>query len=146
MAFGQPYNPMGQSPYYQPQTAMPDQLAQLRAPYQAQPQMPMQPQSNGIVWVQGEAGAKSYMVGAGNSVLLMDSEGQTFYLKSADASGMPRLQVFDYSERLPVQKQTAPQPVQDFVTREEFNALLARLDAPAKKKAKEVSPDGEPAV
>ena len=32
-----------------------------------------QSNNSGIVWVQGEAGAKSYLVGAGNSVMLMDS-------------------------------------------------------------------------
>lgn len=40
------------------------------------------------------------MVAAGNTVLLMDSENQTFYLKSADPSGMPLpLRIFDYKER-----------------------------------------------
>lgn len=58
------------------------------------------PQGSGIVWVQGETGAKSYLVGAGQSVLLMDAEGSTFYIKSTDASGMPMpLRVFDYTER-----------------------------------------------
>lgn len=83
--FGNYYNP------YQPQIAypqpMPDNLAQLRQPQQS------------ITWVQGEGGAKAYPVGAGNSVLLMDSDGSSFYLKSADASGMPTLRVFDYVER-----------------------------------------------
>lgn len=72
-------------------------------PPQAVPQY--QPPSHGIVWVQGEAGAKSYLVGAGNSVILMDSEDSTFYIKSTDASGMPLpLRIFDYTER----KQDAP--------------------------------------
>ena len=42
---------------------------------QMQAQQPQQPQ-NGIQWVQGEAGAKSYLVAAGNTVMLMDSETQ----------------------------------------------------------------------
>ena len=42
----------------------------------AQPQfVPAQQQNNsGITWVQGENSAKSYPVGANQSVLLMDSE------------------------------------------------------------------------
>lgn len=53
-----------------------------------------------INWVQGEAAAKSYPVGAGQSVLLMDSESTAFYIKSTDQSGMPLpLRVFDYTER-----------------------------------------------
>ena len=60
--------------YYPP---MQDQLAQLRS----QPYMPQQPaqqapaqNSGGIIWVQGEAAAKSYPVSPGSGVLLMDSE------------------------------------------------------------------------
>lgn len=66
------------------------------------PQMysfPTQNQQNGIIWVQGEAGAKSYLVAPNNTVQLWDSESQTIYLKSADASGMPSMKVLDYSIR-----------------------------------------------
>ena len=57
MAYGYPqYYP--QIPYYNAQqTAMPDQLAQLRAAQQPMMQQPAQPSSNGLIWVQGEAGA-----------------------------------------------------------------------------------------
>ncbi len=41
------------------------------------------------IWVQGEEGAKAFMVAPGNSVMLMDSENTVFYLKSSDQSGMP---------------------------------------------------------
>lgn len=83
--------------------------------------------SSGIVWVQGEAGAKSYLVGAGQSVLLMDSEGSCFYIKSTDQSGMPLpLRVFDYKER---GQSSAQSPVisNDYVTREEFDAFKKSL-------------------
>ena len=86
-----------------------------------------------IIWVQGEEGAKAYMVAAGNSVLLMDSENSAFYIKSTDASGMPLpLRVFDYKERTTATKmppQTAQQPGGEFVTRAEFDALAARCAA-----------------
>lgn len=126
MAFGVPYQP-GFAPGYYPMgqpSAMPDQLAQLRQNYQ-QPQ-----QSAPIIWVQGEEGAKAYMVAAGNSVLLMDSENSVFYIKSTDASGMPQpLRVFDYTER-GKQAPQKPETVDDkFVTRAEFDALRARFDA-----------------
>ena len=71
------------------------------------PQMP-QPQvsDNGILWVQGEAGAKSWAVAPGKSVMLMDSESNTFYIKSSDTSGMPMpLRIFDYQERTGQQPQ-----------------------------------------
>nr|DAV05121.1 MAG TPA: hypothetical protein [Caudoviricetes sp.] len=128
MAFGNPYQP-GYMPGYYPMgqqmpSPMPDQLSQLRQNYQ-QPQ-----QSAPIIWVQGEEGAKAYMVAAGNSVLLMDSENSVFYIKSTDASGMPQpLRVFDYTER-GKQAQQKPETVDDkFVTRAEFDALRARFDA-----------------
>lgn len=106
-----------------------DQLSQLRAAQfpQMQPQMPAQPPQNSIIWVQGEEGAKAYLVAAGNSAMLMDSEMQTFYIKSTDASGMPLpLRIFDYTERTARPKQT--QPTAEYVTREEFGALAARLE------------------
>ena len=93
------------NPYFQPYQPM-DQLSQLRG---------QQQHSGGIVWVQGLEAAKSYMVAPGASVMLMDSESQTFYIKSTDPSGMPLpLRVFEYKER------TSQQPV-DYITRQEFD-------------------------
>lgn len=73
---------------------------------------PVQPasvqQQTGINWVQGLAGAKGFMVAPGQTAFLMDSEGQTFYMKSADQSGMPTLRVFDFQERTQ-QPPAAPQ-------------------------------------
>lgn len=60
---------------------------------------PTQQSNNGILWVHGEAGAKAYPVAPGNSVLLMDSESDCFYIKSTDATGIPSpLRKFSYSE------------------------------------------------
>lgn len=141
MAFGVPYQP-GYMPNYYPMgqqmpSAMPDQLAQLRQAAYPQ-QQPTAQQTAPIIWVQGEEGAKAYMVAAGNSVLLMDSENSTFYIKSTDASGMPQpLRVFDYSERMASQKQpaqTVQKSKEEYVTRQEFNALTARFDALAADK------------
>ena len=130
------YIPYGYQPGYYGQ-AMPDQLAQLRQNAYQQPMMGQAAQQTqgtpSIIWVQGEEGAKAYMVAAGNSVLLMDSENSAFYIKSTDASGMPLpLRVFDYKERTTAAKtppQTAQQPGIEFVTRAEFDALAARCAA-----------------
>lgn len=82
-------------PYYN-NGAMPDMLAQYR---QNTPSVQQQP-NNGIVWVQGENAAKSYPVAPNTTIMLLDSESSTFYLKTSDASGMPLpLRVFDYKER-----------------------------------------------
>ena len=78
---------------YQYSFGVPGQMNQ----FQQQPvQMPAQPvqqpqqNNNGILWVSGEVGAKSYLVAPGTSVLLMDSESEKFYIKSTDVSGMPQ--------------------------------------------------------
>ena len=130
--------------YYPPmQTMQPypyqDQLNQLRnnpmqMPGQGYPvQMPMQarPDPTGLNWVQGEAGAKSWFVAPGATVLLMDSENQRFYLKSADMNGMPAMKTYEYVE-VGAQKPVEAQPVADFVTVEVFerfrNDVLKRLD------------------
>ena len=120
------------NPYYP--APMQDNLMQMRQAYQQPtPQMqPSQPQNNGVIWVQGEEGAKAYMVAAGNSVLLMDSESSTFYIKSTDQSGMPQpLRIFDYSERVAAPKAppTNTSAAPEYVTREEFERLAARIDA-----------------
>lgn len=68
-----------------------------------QPMMYQPPQyaqtDNPIIWVQGEAGAKSYLVAPNKTVPLWDSESQTIYIKSADASGMPTMKIIDYTIR-----------------------------------------------
>jgi hypothetical protein len=66
-------------------------------PQQQMPQPQMQSNSS-INWVQGEIGARAYPIAPGSSVLLMDSEAQNFYIKSADNSGMPSLKKYAYSE------------------------------------------------
>lgn len=124
------YNPYQ---YYQPVYQGIPQMQQYQVP-QPQPQpQPQQQSSAGIIWVQGEEGAKAYMVAPGNSVLLMDSENSAFYIKSTDQSGMPLpLRVFDYNERTGDRQSTQAILSQDdtsYVTRNEFDALAARIDA-----------------
>lgn len=111
-----------------------DRLAQLQSQYQQAVNIPQPPQqiNQGLLWVSGEVGAKSYLVAPNSTVLLMDSDAQRFYLKSADQSGMPNLRVFEYTEVL----QNAPQvPYGDFkeldgkyVTRAEYEGLKSHYD------------------
>ena len=110
--------PMGyQQPYYQP--------------------VQQTQQGNGIIWVQGEAGAKSYLVAPNTTVQLWDSENQSIYLKSADASGMPSIKVLDYTIRQTSQppKAESAVPEAEYVTKDELSALEKKL----MDKLKEVS-------
>lgn len=137
----QPYQPMPNYSNYQPiPQPYADRLTQLQNQYQQTvniPQMvPAQQVNQGLLWVSGEVGAKSYLVAPNSTVLLMDSDAQRFYLKSADNAGMPSLRIFEYSEvtNLP---QNAPQAQNldenvlndKFVTREEYEGLKRQYES-----------------
>ena len=123
------YNPyqFGQVNPLQPQM---DRLASMQAQYQ-QPQQ--QNVNQGILWVQGEAGAKSYLVAPNTSVLLLDSESEKFYIKTTDQAGMPTLRTFEYRE---VTAGAAPAPQKQpemnmddkYVTRQEYNELRGKYE------------------
>ena len=120
-----------------------DQLNQLRTAnpmtMQGFPPMQARPDPGGLNWVQGEAGAKSWYITPGATVLLMDSEGMRFYLKSADLNGVPAMRTFEYNE-VGAQKPQEVQQEAHFVTVEEFtefkNEVMNKLSEP--KKARKV--------
>lgn len=89
------------------------------------PQSSPAPQNNqgSIIWVCGEAGAKSYLVAPNTTVQLWDSEAQVIYLKSADASGMPSIKVIDYTIRDAAPASAKPTQGIDYVTKSEFDAF-----------------------
>ncbi len=111
--------------------------------YFQQPQQPTQPASSGtITWVQGEAAAKAFPVGTGQSVLLMDSEDSIFYIKATDQSGMPQpLRVFDYKERTGPHQEAgvAREAPGEYVTRKEFETFQSDI----RKAIKDISMEGE---
>lgn len=109
---------------YQPNPYQ-DQLAQLRS--QQVGFSPVAQPNGGLLWVQGEAGAKSYLMAPNSTVLLMDSEAQRFYLKTTDASGVPGMRVFEYTEVVPNQQRPPEIPADKFVTREEFDRFVQSL-------------------
>ena len=105
-----------------------------------QPVQPVQQtQQNGIIWVSGEAGAKAYMVAPNNTVQLWDSESQTIYLKSADASGMPSFKVLDYTIRETAKNVANAAPVisddklSTFATKDEIKAISDKITALRKR-------------
>jgi len=76
-------------------------------------------------WVQGEAGAKSYLVAPNSTVVLWDTESQTVYIKSADATGMPSIRTLDYTIRGDAveTKVTA-----NYVTKDDFDRIEKEID------------------
>ena len=105
------YQPMIQAPQYQ-------------APQQ------QQNQQGGLIWVQGEAAAKSYMVAPGNTVQLWDSEEKIIYLKSADPSGMPSMKILDYT----IRGEEKEQPAVEYATKEDLNALAEKVNELSRRK------------
>ena len=85
-----------------------------------------------IIWVSGEVGARGYPVAPNTTIQLWDSESQTIFLKSADASGMPSMKILDYTIRdnpshgNALQKQ--PQiDLSGYVTKEEFEKRISEV-------------------
>ena len=114
------YFPMNYQQYY------PQQMQSVQnMPQQNQPQ-----QSNGtnLIWVQGEAGAKSYLVAPNSTVTLWDTESEVIYVKSADASGMPSMKVLDYKIRGASEPQNIPMQ-NGFATKDDLDALRADVNA-----------------
>lgn len=108
----------------------PNQMPMMQQPQQMPMQQPQMPQNssansgNGITWVLGENAAKSFPVGAGQTVLLMDREEPVMYMKSVDQSGMPLpLRIFDITERTSQHSESVVAKsaiTEDFVSRKEF--------------------------
>jgi len=115
-------------PLYQPQypQMMPQSMAM---------QTPQYNSTNNLTWVTGIGGAKSYLVAPNSTATLWDSERQTIYLKSADASGMPSMKILDYTIRddgansgniPPVMNE--PNNNTEYVLKSDFDALKAEID------------------
>lgn len=102
---------------------------------QPQYQQPAQQNNGGLIWIQGEAAAKSYLVAPNTSVVLFDSESQTVYIKSADASGMPSMKILDYTIRENAQKSPStavpdkPINLSGYATKDEIKPLYAQIAA-----------------
>lgn len=122
-----------------------------------QPQMPSNvPQNsmNGITWVLGENAAKSFPVGAGQTVVLMDREEPVMYMKSVDQSGMPLpLRIFDITERTAQHTESvvAKPETPDYVSRSEFDKFKEDVRQTIKnmrkpKDTNEVKNNGKPVL
>lgn len=115
MAYGN-YAPFYRTGYFNPMQTptmptMAENQNQFAQPYQQPMQQPTQPttlpttptqtpqMSNDMIWVQGLAGAKAYLVAPNTTVTLWDSESETIYLKSCDSNGMPSMRILDIKER-----------------------------------------------
>ena len=141
MAFGTNYNynpyvnPYA-SPYNAPQTAF-NQPMQFNAQAPQMAQSASQTPQSGFVWVNNIEEASAYMVAPNSAVQLWDKNSPCVYLKSADSTGKPTMQIFDLVERKTSQNATQePTEGNDYVLRSEFDELVQKVDALAAKKVK----------
>ena len=158
MMFGQqPYvyqQPIYNQPIGQP-ISQPMQEPMMRPQYQPAPQMPayqpqpQQPQNQSIIWIPNEQAPNDLIVAPNNAVTLWDMNAPVVYVKKADASGKPTMTTYDLVERA----QAAPAPAaprkdmsEEYVTRREFEELVAKLSAPSVRPRKMKEADNEPTV
>jgi len=116
------YQPMYYQPQYQP-------MMQQQAPAS-----PATAQQN-IIWVQGEAAARGYLMAPNTTLPLWDSEANVIYLKSTDAAGMPSMKVLDYTVRdtTPANAPVAASTVRSnnspaYATKADLEALEGQID------------------
>ena len=128
MAYQTFYNPYQYQMFTNNQAQTPLQQIPQSMPVQM-PQQP-QPMSSGIIWVQGKSAAQAYPVPAGQTILLMDSDSPTLYLKTTDVSGRPApMVVYDLVERkedVAATDTPKPEPVDlsEYVKRSEIEDLI----------------------
>lgn len=135
-----PYSrPMG---YYNPSIPQQDMQTNQQIPVQ-QPmqQMPMQtptpftqtqPINDMMLFVLNENEASAYPVAPNNSVVLWDKNNKTFYIKTANAQGIPSMQIYDFIERIENPSKTPTEHVckcgDDFIPKSELNAINGKFD------------------
>lgn len=141
MAFGNnySYNPYV-NPYaslYNAPQAQFNQPMQFNAQPQQMPQNATQSAGSGFMWVNNIDEAQAYIVAPNSAVQLWDKNSPCVYLKSADSTGKPTMQIFDLVERKTAQNATQePTEGNDYVLRSEFDELKAKVDALMAKKVK----------
>lgn len=123
-----PYYQPYQNPYYPP---MPE-ATQMRQPVMQQAQ-PMQ--QGGVQWVSGELEARNYLIAPNSAVALWDSTGPRVYLKKADASGKPTLQIFDLVERAETPAEAPQVPAVSYANLTNWRRLCANCVARKRRNA-----------
>lgn len=138
MAYGN-YAPFYRGGYFNPMQTptmpnMAENQNQFAQPFQQPPMQPTQMSvpNNDMIFVLGQNEAESYPVAPNATVTMWDKNQKTFYIKTANAQGIPSMQIYDFTER----PQNAPQmPTEhvckcgdNFVTKEELKALQGKYD------------------
>ena len=112
--------------------------------YAPQSQQQQQAPTSNVNWIQvaGIEGARNQIVQPGHTAWMMDNNSPVFYVKSVDGMGSATFKVFQFAEISPEALNPAQsQPKeerQEYVTRQEFDALLTRLGEKPENKEESV--------
>ena len=94
------------------------------------------PNESYFIWVQGEAGAKSYPVARGTTVPLFDSEGDYVYFKSVDSNGVPLPLITKvisdppHKEKIKViEEETEKKDMNNYITKDVYDELKKKYEA-----------------
>lgn len=127
------YNQFGNYPYgnpYQPYGVNPNGYQNNN--YAQQMQQQPQPQMNQYAFVNGIEGAKSFQLQPNQTIMLMDSESPTIFMKQSNNMGQSTLKYYRLTEVTEQELRSKNQPNQqvnnDYVLRSDFEALSKRLD------------------
>lgn len=85
-------------------------------------------QQTALTWCQGIESAKAWYVAPNTTIALWDSEAQTIYLKTADASGMPSMKILDYTLR-DAQKpsECISEPKVEYLAKDDLQAVYEQI-------------------
>ena len=138
-----PYS-MGMGGYVADQAALQQRIQQMdQGLQQGMPQRQTALVQN-VNWIQvaGLEGARNQIVQPGQTAWMMDNNSPVFYVKSVDGMGSATFKVFQFAEISPEALNPAQsQPKeerQEYVTRQEFDALLTRLGEKPENKEESV--------
>ena len=81
-------------------------------------------QSTGIIWVNGEEGARAFVMAPNSNAILMDevNEGR-FYIKTTDNIGMCNIRTFNFKEVIDVKPANAATNAVQFATKQDIQEL-----------------------
>ena len=142
MAYGN-YAPFYRAGYFNPmQTPTMPQMADNQGQFAPQYQSPVQPTQMSVataqptndmmIFVLNENEASAYPVAPNNRAVLWDKNQKTFYIKTANAQGIPSMQIYDFTERT---EKPQNQPTEHkctcgdkYATKEQLNALEGKIN------------------
>ena len=139
MAYGN-YAPFYRGGYFNPMQTptmptMADNQGQFNQPYQAPMQTNFAPNNqptNDMIFVLGQNEAESYPVAPNATVTMWDKNQKTFYIKTANAQGIPSMQIYDFTERIEKAQNSPTEHVckcgNDFIPKSELNAINGKFD------------------